>query len=408
MGAILDHFWQALGTLAANPLRSLLTLLGVVIGVATVVAMMGLLEGLRLKVTSDLADLGANVFQVQKWPHEFTRKGWQKIEKRKRLTYADALALRGLPHVQQVGAEVWSGGQKVCSHERCTPPSAGVSGGTPEFLENNGLQLEHGRFLTDDDVRDERPVVILGYDIIDALFPLVDPVGQEIILDGHPLQVVGTFVRQGMALGFASKDNLITMPISNFYRIYGKGRSVNITVMAESAADLKPAQDVVVTALRKRRHVPVQDENDFDLFSNESSAEMFNQLSQSISAATAGVCLLSLLVGGIGILNIMLVSVSERTNEIGVRKALGARKRRILTQFAIEAVVLSLLGGAIGVALGVGVVAGVREIVGIPAQVPNWAIGLGLGVSTAVGLIFGIYPAARAANLDPAEAMRSS
>jgi putative ABC transport system permease protein len=408
MTAILDHFRLALGTLASNPLRSLLTLLGIVIGVSTVVAMMGLIEGLRIKVETDLSDLGVNVFQVQKWPHGFNNRNWHIFEKRKNLTLADTVALRGLPDVKQAGAEAWTGGQKVASHARQTPPNVAIAGGTIEFAENNSLQIAEGRFFTDDDEREDRQVAVLGYDVADNLFPGQNPIGQEILIRNHPFTVVGLFVRQGTALGMVSKDNLLAIPLGPFFTFFGKNRSVNITVMAKDADSVKRAQDEVVAVLRHRRQTPSNDENDFDMFTNEESAEMFNQLSKSISAATAGVCLLSLIVGGIGILNIMLVSVSERTNEIGVRKALGARKRRILTQFAIEAVVLSLMGGAIGVVLGMGVAIGAKEIFEIPTHVPPWAIGLGLGVSTAIGLIFGIYPASRAAQLDPALAMRAT
>lgn len=409
MFALFDNIRLSLGTLAANPLRSLLTLLGIIIGVSTVVTMMGLIEGLRIKVNSDLADLGADVFQVQKFPHGFNVQRWDKFARRKNMTMDDVVALRGLPDVQQVGGEAWTGGEPLSSHSQAGATSnVAISGGTPEFMENNSLTLLRGRFITEDDMRDTRPVVVIGLDVADALFPGADPIGQEVMLGKSPLTVVGLYVRQGMGMGGFSKDNIITVPMSVFYRQFGKARSINITVMAKSTALLRKAQDEVTTALRRRRQVAPQDENDFEMFTNESSTEVFNQLSASISAAGAAVCLLSLIVGGIGILNIMLVSVSERTNEIGVRKALGARKRRILVQFTIEAMVLSLLGGVIGVAVGLGLAALVRELFSIPAQVPAWSIGLGLGVSTATGLIFGIYPAYRAAGLDPASAMRST
>jgi putative ABC transport system permease protein len=250
-------------------------------------------------------------------------------------------------------------------------------------------------------------VAVIGYDSVDALFPGEDPLGQEIILRGAVFTVVGVFTRQGAGLFGGSRDAFVSIPMETFYRHYGRGRSLNVTVMAKSPALLSRAQDEVIAFLRHRRKVPPTAENDFDMFTNESSAQSFNQLSQTISAATAGVCLLSLLVGGIGVLNIMLVSVSERTAEIGIRKALGARKRRILMQFTVEAVVLSLLGGAIGVVLGCAISWGVRELAQIPTSVPLWAVWLGLGMSTLTGLVFGIYPAARAARLDPALAMRA-
>ena len=408
MVALWDTILLAFRALSASKLRSALTLLGIIIGVTTVVAMMALIEGLRNKVDEQLAGLGAGVFQVQKWPHGPNTKDWHIYAKRKDLTMADAALLRTLPDVQQVGCEAWDGGKKISSHFASTSANQALVGATPEFLENNGLNLAHGRFLTDEDITDERPVAVIGYDVVDTLFPGQEPLGQEIIMAGSVYRVVGVFQRQGAGLFGDSQDNLVAMPITQFFMHYGKARSLNITVKARDPKLMALAQDEVVSALRRRRQVAPMDENDFEMFNNETAAETFNNLSKTISAATVGVCLLSLLVGGIGVLNIMLVSVSERTSEIGVHKALGARKRRILMQFTVEAIVLSLLGGAIGVLLGVAISMGVRELMQIPTEVPLWAIGLGLGVSTLTGLIFGIYPASRAARLDPALAMRAS
>lgn len=408
MVAIWDTILLAIRALGASKLRSALTLLGIIIGVTTVVAMMALITGLRNKVDAQLAGLGADVFQVQKWPHGPNNKDWRLFARRKNFTMDDVRALRGLPSVLQVGGEAWDFGQKVASHERSTAPNIVVVGGTPEFLENNGMNLAHGRFFTEDDLAEERPVAVVGYDVVDTLFPGQEPLGQEIILRGSVYRVVGVFARQGAGLFGGSQDNIVAFPLPVFYRHYGKNRSLNVTIKAVSPQLMQQAQDEVVAALRKRRNVPPTAENDFEMFNNETAAESFNNLSKTISAATVGVCLLSLLVGGIGVLNIMLVSVSERTSEIGVRKALGARKRRILMQFTVEAVVLSLLGGAMGVLLGVGISVAAREIFSIPTDVPLWAVGLGLGVSTVTGLIFGIYPASRAARLDPALAMRAS
>ena len=407
MIALWDTILLAFRALAASKLRSALTLLGIIIGVCTVVGMMALIQGLQAKVDDQLAGLGAGVFQVQKWPHGHGNKDWKVYARRKNLTLDDVRALRGLPSVQQVGGEAWEGGQKVASHQAATSANQSVVGATPEFLENNGMQLAHGRFLTEEDLREASNVAVLGFDAVDALFPGQDPVGQEIVLRGAVFKVVGVFARQGAGLFGGSRDALLAIPIETFFRHYGRARSLNVTVMAQSPALLSRAQDEVTSLLRRRRKVPANAENDFESFTNESSAESFNQLSKTISAATAGVCLLSLLVGGIGVLNIMLVSVSERTSEIGVRKALGARKRRILLQFTVEAVVLSLLGGAIGVALGCAISWLVRELAQIPTSVPLWAVWLGLGMSTLTGLVFGIYPAARAARLDPALAMRA-
>lgn len=408
MVALLDQIRLALSALAASKLRSALTLLGIIIGVTTVVAMMALIEGLRAKVDAQLSGLGADVFQVQKWPHGPSSKDWKLFAARKNLTLADANALAGLPDVAQVGAEAWEGGQRVASHQRSTNANMSLVGATPAFLENNGLSLARGRFLTDADVRDDRAVAVVGSDVADALFPGEEALDQEIILRGAAYRVVGVLARQGAGIFGGSQDAFLTIPIGQFFAHYGKARSLNITIKARDPSLLARAQDEVVAALRRRRNTPPTAENDFDMFNNESASQSFNELSKTISAATVGVCLLSLLVGGIGVLNIMLVSVSERTSEIGVRKALGARKGRILMQFTVEAVVLSMVGGVLGVGLGCAISFGVRELLAIPTSVPLWAVGLGLGVSTLTGLVFGIYPASRAARLDPALAMRAS
>ena len=407
MIALWDTIVLAVRALGASKLRSALTLLGIIIGVCTVVAMMALIQGLRNKVDGQLAGLGADVFQVQKWPHGHSSKNWKIYAARKDLTLADAAALRGLPGVLQVGAEAWEGGKKVASHRYATAANQAVVGATPEFLDNNGMNLAAGRFLTADDVAEERPVAVIGYDEVDTLFPGEDPLGKEIVMSGAVYTVVGVFVRQGSGLFGGSHDGLVALPITQFFLRYGKNRSLNITVKVADPRRMGRVQDEVVSALRRRRQVAPMAENDFEMFNNATAAESFDKLSKTITAATVGVCLLSLLVGGIGVLNIMLVSVSERTSEIGVRKALGARRRRILLQFTVEAVVLSLLGGALGVLLGMGISLGVRELFQIPTEVQLWAVALGLGVSTATGLIFGIYPAVRASRLDPALAMRA-
>ncbi len=408
MVALLDTLRLAFASLAANKLRSALTLLGIIIGVATVVGMMALVEGLRARVDQELSALGADVFQVQKWPFGPNHKNWKLYASRKNLTLADAVALRALPSVALVGAEAWEVGPRVVSRYASTFANQILAGATPEFLENNNMTLAAGRFINEADLLDARAVAVIGFDIVDSLFAGVEPVGQEVIMRGAVFRVVGVFGRQGPGLFGDSRDNLVALPLTVFFANYGKTRSLNITVKARQPELMATAQDEVVAMLRRRRNVAPNAENDFELVNNETAAEMFNSLSQTIAAATVGVCLLSLLVGGIGVLNIMLVSVSERTGEIGLRKAIGARRRRILMQFTAEAVVLSLLGGLLGVGLGGCISVVARELFGIPTSVPGWAVVLGLSMSTLTGLVFGIYPAVRASRLDAATAMRAA
>jgi putative ABC transport system permease protein len=224
---------------------------------------------------------------------------------------------------------------------------------------------------------------------------------------GRSFTVVGVVQRRGSFLGLVSMDNLVIIPLQTFLDIYGRKRSLDLNIQAREAKLVARAQDEVINLLRRRRNIGPKMDNNFEVFTNDTMTKTFNSMSQVITAASFGVCLLSLIVGGIGILNIMLVSVTERTREIGIRKALGAKRRRILGQFATEAVVLSLFGGLIGVGIGFGLAFLGRWMLDFPTVVPAWSVILSLVMSSGVGLLFGIYPAARAAKLDPVEAMRA-
>ncbi|MFT3913030.1 MAG: ABC transporter permease [Anaeromyxobacteraceae bacterium] len=409
MTALLDTIAMALGTLRANVLRSILTLLGIVIGAATVVAMMSFTEGLRVKLGTDFAQLGAGAFQVQKWPAmSFGPRDWRKIERRPDLTREQGEALRSLPHVRHVSIEEYTFNQpqKLTTRDRATKQNIDVCGGLPDYEPANGVTVGTGRFLVDTDIQLGRRVVFIGADVADALFPGMDPIGQEVRMRGVPFEVVGVAMRKGSMMG-QSKDGFAVIPWPAFERVYGKARNTNIAIVASSPADVKVALEEVEAKLRKLRGLAPQDENDFDYYTNDTAAELFDNLARMVAAATGGICALALLVGGIGIMNIMLVSVSERTREIGVRKALGARRARILSQFLVESVTLSVLGGVLGVLLGGGIALGAKAILDVPASIPAWAVVLSLVLTGGAGLVFGIYPAARASRLDPVEAMRT-
>ncbi len=407
-----DNLRLSFGTFVANPLRSMLTLLGIVIGVATVVTMMALLEGLRIKVNRDLSQLGANVFRVDKWPQGFhfggNRTNWDKIARRPALTLDDRRALlEHCPSVSTVAASGWNPGLKVSTAAMETQPNVFIQGTTPDYPDTAGMQIADGRFFNEAEDLDGRQVAVLGPDVSDRLFPRLEPLGQEIRIRGRPYTVVGVLERRGKLLGLFNMDNVVVLPMNTFLGAFGKRRTVSLNVQAKTPELVERAQEEVERVLRQRRQVDPNAENDFEISTNESMAKTLNDLSKVITAATFGVCLLSLLVGGIGILNIMLVAVTERTREIGIRKALGARRRRILLQFSTEAVTLSLTGGVLGIAVGFGVAFLGRWTLGLYTAVPLWAVALSLAMSSGVGLVFGIYPAARAARLDPVEAMRS-
>ncbi|HZI16922.1 MAG TPA: ABC transporter permease [Myxococcus sp.] len=403
MMAVWDTLRLAFGTFVSNPLRSFLTLLGIVIGATTVVAMMALIQGLQNEVTQNLSELGANCFQVQRLPFGGELSVAQ-LAKRPRFTEEDLEAIRELPSVLAAAGEDSKGGQKVSTAERESRPNVQVWAGTPEYFQTNSVAVASGRAFTDPEYLDGRRVAVIGADLADTLFPSVEAVGQSVRIQGRGFQVIGVLKRQGGFMG--GQDNKVMMPLTAYRPLFGV-RDFRVSIQAQSAEVVQRAQDEVTLLMRRRHGLKPHEEDDFFIFSNESTMEMFNEISGVISAASFGVCLLSLLVGGIGILNIMLVAVTERTREIGIRKALGAKKRRILAQFATEAVVLSLAGGVLGVALGIGLAHLAKWMVGLPTEVPMWAVALSLAMSSGVGLGFGIYPAARAAKLDPVEAMRA-
>ena len=401
----LDDLRLALAALSGHKLRSGLTLLGIVIGVFTVVAMMALLNGLQKSIDKQMGALGANVFGIQRFPAVQFGPLSPEIEKRRKMTLADVQKLRdAMPQARQVGGDMWEYG-KTASTGTATSPGAQVVGGTVEFFTNNNLPVANGRPYSEAESLDAARVVVIGASIADALFPGVDPVGQKIRLGRMELEVIGTIERQGGLPMGDNPDANLAIPITLFMELYGTSRSVSISVMAHNAEEVKRLQDAAVAAFRRLRGLSAQEDNDFEVYSNDSMREIFDQLAGTVTAASLIMCAFSLLVGGIGVMNIMLVAVTERTREIGLRKALGARRLRVLMQFIIEAVLLAFFGGAIGVALGYGA-AFLGQFLNFPAQVPLWAVGLGLGVSCGVGLLAGIYPAWRASRLDPAVALR--
>ncbi len=397
----------AVRTLRVNKLRSALTLLGIVIGVVAVVAMAATIEGLRRKISSDLEQLGSGVFQVQKQPTGgFNNHDRAKYDKRKDFTLRDVDLLQSeCASCLRVGGETWEFGRDVSAGGHPSQSATATVGATGAFFDNNGYALATGRFFTEGESRSGINVVVIGSDVADLLFPDESPLDSALFVRGHRFRVIGTLARRGQQLG-GSLDNLVVMPISAFMPIFGSRRSLNVTVQARDPARIGRAQDEVTALLRRARGVAPEADNDFEMFTNASLQDTFDKLTGIVAAASIGICAIALLIGGIGVMNIMLVSVTERTSEIGLRRALGARRRRILAQFIVEAVMLTSIGGVLGVAIGTGIAALIQVLVRIPTAVPMWAVVLSLVAAGGVGLVFGIYPAYRASRLDPVEAMR--
>jgi putative ABC transport system permease protein len=406
MFVIVEPLRMALQAILSHKLRSFLTLLGVIIGVTTIIAMMTIIRGLQVQVESQMNQLSADVFQVQRWDIQMGFNFNDRDHNRPKITLEEALAIpEHCPSVASVGPEVWDWGHSLVRGKERTNPNVSLAGGYPQFAVNNGYDIARGRFISTDDLEHSRRVIVIGDAIARKLFPVDDPIDKDIRLERGMFRVVGVFAQQGGMFG-GENDYHVCIPFTTFENLYGKNRSINVTVKAVSPALFHQAQDEVIFLMRRMRGLKADQANNFGIWAPENLISNFNQMTFWIKIAAVGICSISLIVAGIGIMNIMLVSVTERTREIGVRMAIGARKAQILRQFLIEAVILSELGGIIGVIFGIVLPLWLSKAFNLPASVPIWAVVLGLAFCSFIGILFGFWPAARAAKLDPVEALR--
>lgn len=410
----LEMFKMAIMAIWANRLRSFLTLIGVIAGVASIIAVMTGISVVQKTMEQEMSVLGNQTFQAQKWAAggPLTDEERRKIAQRRPLTVEHANIIREkVKTVDLVGAELWDFGHRVKYKDKSTDPYATICGGTPEYAPNNTHLIQYGRNLTNEDVKIARSVVVIGYALANEIFPFIDPLQKVIKIDGRKYTIVGVFEEKKSAMG-GNYDNYILMPISRFKRVYGstngrgRARSVNITVRARRPELIHEAIEETRAVLRAARNVDPREDDDFTIYSNNSQIKAFNEATAGVKAGAFIIGIIALVVAGIGIMNIMLVSVTERTREIGIRKSLGARRKTILTQFLLEAVVLCNIGGVIGVLIGFGLGNLTSIFTGFAAHVPlEWAFG-GLAFCTAVGLTFGLWPAIQASRLNPIEALR--
>jgi putative ABC transport system permease protein len=400
-----EAIFISLYSLRSNRLRSILTLLGVVIGVMTVVTVVSFISGLNAYVSEKIFTLGPDVFVVTRTPLvTVSIEDWIETEKRRNLDLADADAIRQACD-DCVSVGVTSNATATIKRGREYLEGTQVQGNTHDVLDILGTKLESGRGLSAHDVLHARQVVVIGADVAETLLPFVDPVGKELTVDDRPFEIIGVGQKQGAVIG-QSRDNWVVMPISVFSKMWGSRRSVRIYAKADGVERMEAAQDQSRQILRARRHLAYTAKDDFEIDTNANFLALWANISRTFFAVTVAIASISLVVGGIVVMNIMLVSVTERTREIGVRKALGARRRDIMAQFLVESATLSLVGGLLGIFLGIAVALTVSQITAMPASVEWWAIALAILVSTGVGLFFGIYPATRAARLNPITALR--
>lgn len=399
-----ESFKIAIDAIRANKLRSILTTLGIIIGVMTVVTVVSLISGLNKKVTDMFSSIGSNVIYVQKWP--WVRTGsteWWKIRGRKDITEEHADAIKRLCSNVELVSPVDGRHLRLKYKDKKTDPVS-VNGVSEDYRIISGRDLESGRYITAIDEHHKKRVCVIGADIVESLFPREDPLNKVIRIGSSKFLVIGVFEEKGEMMG-QSMDNEVIIPFSTFRKLFTRGGREDISI-AIMAKEKEEAIAEVKGVLRRVRDVKPGEEDDFAVNTQDVLMDMYNKITGAAFMVMIGVASLSLLIGGIGIMNIMLVSVTERTREIGIRKAIGARYRDILYQFLTEAVVISGFGGLIGIIVGFSLAKIISIASNLPSAIPLWAVLLGFGFSSGVGIFFGIYPANKAARLDPVEALR--
>ena len=394
----------ALGSLRANPLRTALTVSAVGIGVATLLAIVAIIQGLNASFARQLASLGTSTLNISRTPQISMGPTWWMYRNRKQLTVGQLQSIVNQSRFAAFVVPELNEESKDLSSRQETASGVDVTGTLADFQRIGGYEVTEGRFITDADSDNERYVIVLGSQVAETLFPDRSPIGESVRLDSRPYRVVGVLARKGQLLG-QSLDLVAFVPFKSFLSVYGK-RDFQIDVAVSDTQDLDKAEDEVTGILRRVRKVPPDKPDDFSVFRAEQLADTYRSLTGALYGVALAVGIITLIVGGIGIMNIMLVSVRERTREIGVRRALGARRSTIVIQFLLEASAVSALGGVLGTAVGLGLAKLVAAVTSLSAAVQPLTVVAGVGFAALVGLVFGIWPAARAAQLDPVEALR--
>ncbi len=405
MRIILESANLALRAIWSNKLRSFMTVLGNIVAVTSIVTVVTLIQGMNALVsTTIVSEVGADSFTIQRQPPIRNEDDEERTRNNPELTLEEADAIRSFgSSIQAVMAQAQE--RAAVSYRATELDSVSVQGVTRDFGAFTTFTAERGRLMSPVEVERSRPVSLIGWDTADRLFGQSDPLGKAIRVAGVPFTVVGVSAKKGSFLG-NTQDNFVVIPLGAHQKLFGSRQSLQLTVKPSSPAVLATAMDEATVALRVARHLKPAEADTFGVFTADTFLDLYRRATTGIFAVLVGVVALSLVVGGIVIMNIMLMVVSERTREIGLRKALGARRADIMSQVLTESVTLSLVGGMVGIGLGFVIALGISAVTPLPARLEPWSVLLGLGITAGVGLFFGLYPASRAARLEPIEALR--